>query len=88
MCPPSSRIARRPNSEGVELRTGHKHGVEVTLSREQRAETRKRFLDSPVQLMGLGSAFDFHTPDQTILRKDIEATKEYISLAQEVGATA
>ena len=73
--------------EGVELRTSHKHGVEVTLSREQRAETRKRFQDSPVQLMGLGSAFDFHTPDPAKLRKDIAATKEYIALAQEVGAT-
>ena len=73
--------------EGVELRTSHKHGVEVALSREQRAETRKRFQDSPVQLMGLGSAFDFHTPDQSKLRKDIEAAKEYIVLAQDVGAT-
>ncbi len=73
--------------EGVELRTSHKHGVEVTLSREQRAEVRKRFQDSPVQLMGLGSAFDYHTPDQAKLRKDIEATKEYIALAQDVGAT-
>ncbi len=73
--------------EGVELRTTHKHGVEVTLSREQRAEVRKRFQDSPVQLMGLGSAFDFHSPDQTKLRKDIEATKEYLALAQDVGAT-
>jgi len=36
--------------------------------------------------MGLGSAFDYHTPDQARLRKDIEATKEYIVLAQDVGA--
>ncbi len=75
------------NFEGVELRTGHKHGVEVNLSAEQRAEIKKRFKDSRVQLMGLGSAFDFHTPDQAKLRKDIEATKEYIVLAQDVGAT-
>ncbi|MBI1841275.1 MAG: sugar phosphate isomerase/epimerase [Verrucomicrobia bacterium] len=73
--------------EGVELRTGHKHGVEVGLSREQRAEVRKRFHDSPVQLMGLGSAFDFHTPDPSKLRKDIEAAKEYIVLSRDVGAT-
>lgn len=73
--------------EGVELRTTHKHGVEVNLSREQRAEVKKQFQDSPVQLMGLGSAFDYHTPDQAKLRKDIEATKEYIVLAQDVGAT-
>jgi sugar phosphate isomerase/epimerase len=73
--------------QGVELRTTHKHGVEVNLTRQQRAEVRKQFADSPVQLMGLGSAFDYHTPDQAKLRADIAATKEYIILAQDVGAT-
>ncbi len=73
--------------QGVELRTGHKHGVEVTLSQEQRAEVRKRFADSKVELMGLGSAFDFHTPDQAKLKKDLVATKEYIMLAHDVGAS-
>ena len=29
--------------EGVELRTSHKHGVEVTLSKAERAEVKKRF---------------------------------------------
>src|SRR3954465_6489021 len=73
--------------EGVELRTGHKHGGEVSLSKDERAEVKKRFADSPVLLWSLGSAFDFHTPDQAKLRKDIEATKEYITLAHAVGAT-
>src|SRR5688572_19167223 len=73
--------------EGVELRTTHAHKVEVDLSAEQRATVRKRFRDSNVELMGLGSAFDYHTPNQTQLRKDIEATKEYIKLAHDVGAT-
>src|SRR5689334_10282786 len=50
--------------QGVELRTGHVHKVEVALTKDQRAAVKKRFLDSPVELMGLGSAFDFHTPDQ------------------------
>jgi sugar phosphate isomerase/epimerase len=36
--------------------------------------------------MGLGSTFDYHTPDQVKLRQDIEATKQYILLAQDVGA--
>src|SRR5688500_7724644 len=73
--------------EGVELRTTHAHGVEVSLSKAERAEVKKRFADSKVELMGLGSAFDYHTPDQAKLRKDIEATKEYIVLAHDVGAT-
>lgn len=73
--------------EGVELRTGHKHGVEVTLSPDQRAEVRERFAGSKVQLMGLGSAFDYHTPDAAKLKRDIAATKEYIVLAHDVGAS-
>lgn len=73
--------------DGVELRTTHKHGVEVTLNQVQRSEIRKRFADSPVELMGLGSAFDFHTPDAAKLRADIAATKEYLVLAHDVGAT-
>src|SRR5215213_10359645 len=34
--------------DGVELRTSQKHGVEVTLSKDARAEVKRRFLDSPV----------------------------------------
>lgn len=73
--------------EGVELRTTHAHKVEVNLSKEERKEVKKRFQDSKVQLMGLGSIFDYHTPDQAKLRRDIDATKEYIVLAEDVGAT-
>ena len=72
--------------EGVELRTTHAHDVEVTLSKAQRDEVKQRFRDSNVELMGLGSVFDYHTPDQAKLRKDIEATKVYIVLAHDVGA--
>jgi len=73
--------------QGVELRTSHAHGVEVALTKPQREEVKKQFRDSPVELMGLGSAFDYHTPDQAKLRADIAATKEYIVLAHDVGAS-
>lgn len=73
--------------EGVELRTGHAHKVEVNLSKPERADVRRRFADSKVKLWSLGSAFDYHTTDQAKLRKDIEATKEYILLGEDVGAT-
>jgi sugar phosphate isomerase/epimerase len=73
--------------EGVELRTTHRHGVEVTLGKAERAEVKRRFSDSPVRLWSLGSAFEYHTPDQAKLRADIEATKEYLVLAHDVGAT-
>jgi sugar phosphate isomerase/epimerase len=73
--------------QGVELRTTHAHKVEVALTSSEREEVKKRFHDSPVELMGLGSAFDFHTPDQAKLRADIAAAKEYIILAEAVGAS-
>ena len=72
--------------EGVELRTTHAHKVEVDLTAAQRQSVRERFQNSKVELMGLGSAFDYHTPDQAKLKKDIAATKEYIKLAHDVGA--
>jgi sugar phosphate isomerase/epimerase len=72
--------------EGVELRTTHAHKVEVDLSASQRQAVKEQFQNSKVELMGLGSAFDFHTPDQARLRQDIAATKEYIKLAHDVGA--
>jgi sugar phosphate isomerase/epimerase len=73
--------------EGVELRTTHRHGVEVSLTSAQRAEIKRQFADSPVELMGLGSAFDYHTPDPAKLRADLAATKEYLVLAHDVGAS-
>lgn len=77
----------RTGFQGVELRTTHKHGVEITLSTAERAAVKKRFADSPVEVYSLGSAFDYHTPDATRLRADIEATKQYLQLAHDVGAT-
>jgi sugar phosphate isomerase/epimerase len=73
--------------DGVELRTSHAHKVEVNLTKEERMKVRDRFKNSDIQLMGLGSAFDYHTPDQQKLKKDIADTKEYIVLAHDVGAT-
>ena len=41
--------------EGVELRTTHKHGVEISLDKAQRAEVKQRFASSRVRLMSLGT---------------------------------
>jgi sugar phosphate isomerase/epimerase len=73
--------------QGVELRTGHAHKVEVGLSKTERESVKERFARSKVQLMGLGSTFEFHTPDAAKLKRDIAAAREYIVLAHDVGAT-
>ena len=74
------------NFEGVELRTTHAHGVEVGLTPRQRRDVRKMFEDSPVELAGLGSAFEYQATDPAAVRKNIEGTKEYVRLAHDVGA--
>ena len=72
--------------ESVELRTTHAHGIEVTLSAAERTEVKKRFEDSPLTAISLASAFRYHYPDPDLLRENIEGTKEFILLAQDVGA--
>jgi hypothetical protein len=72
---------------GVELRTGHAHAVEPSLSDQQRREVRKRFADSPVKLVGLGSAEEFHDPDPKKVEKAIEATKAFLKLSHDVGGS-
>ncbi len=74
--------------EGVELRTTHAHKVEPSLSRTEREEVKKRFEDSPVDLVSLGSTCEFHSSDEAVLRKNIETAKEFIVLAHDVGAEA
>jgi len=71
---------------GVELRTTHAHKVESSLTRDERLEVRKRFDDSPVELAGLGTAFEFQATDPAVVRKNIEGTKEYVRLAHDIGA--
>ena len=72
---------------GVELRTQHAHKVESNLNAQQRKGVKKRFDDSPVTLVGLGTNFAFHHTDQARLRKDIEGAKEYVRLSYDVGGS-
>ncbi len=72
--------------EGVELRTTHAHGVEPSLTSDQRREVRKRFEDSGIVLWGLGSICEFHQTDPVVVRKNIEDCKAFTLLAVDTGA--
>lgn len=72
---------------GVELRTTHKHGVERSLSAAQRKEVKKRFADSPVELVGIGSNERFDNPKPEVVRRAIAATKDFIRLSADVGGS-
>lgn len=72
---------------GVELRTCEKyaHGVETTLSAEQRAEVKKRFADSPVKLVSIACSERFDWPEADKLKAATKAAKEHLQLSHDVG---
>ena len=72
--------------EGVELRTGHKHGVEPSLSAAERTAVRKRFEKSKVRLVGYGTTCEFHSPDPAVRSKQVEIGKQFVDLARDTGA--
>src|ERR1700678_3837442 len=46
----------------VELRTGHKHGVEPSIDAAARAAVKERFARSKVRLLSFGGACEFESP--------------------------
>jgi sugar phosphate isomerase/epimerase len=72
---------------GVELRTTHAHGVEPSLNEKQREDVRRRFADSEVTLVGLGSNERFDDPNPEVVKKAIEASKEFVRLSHDVGGS-
>jgi len=71
--------------QGVELRTTHAHGVEATLSADERAAVRKQFEDSGIEIAGIGSAFEYHSDDPAVVRQNIDETIECAQLAADLG---
>lgn len=72
---------------GVELRIDHAHKVSPALTPAERAEVRKQFEDSPVALLGMGTNFEFHSPKEEEVKKNIEGARQYIKLSHDLGAS-
>lgn len=71
--------------EAVELRTTHKHGVEPSLSDEERAKVRDRFVRSKVRLLSLGTTCEFHSADAAVRRENVEECERFVKLAHDLG---
>lgn len=72
---------------GVELRTEHKHGVEPSLTSAQRKEVKQRFDDSSVKFVGYGSNAEFDSPDASVLKQNMDLTRQLVRLSHDVGGT-
>jgi sugar phosphate isomerase/epimerase len=69
----------------VELRTTHKHGVEPSLTKDQRRDVRQRFADSGVAIWGCGTVCEFQSPDPAVVKKNIETCKQFVELVADLG---
>lgn len=77
----------RTGVTAVELRIEHAHGVDVSLSTAQREAVRLQFEETRVALLGMGTNFEFHSPDPAVLKKNIEGAKAFIKLSHDIGGS-
>ena len=75
------------NILGVELRVDHAHGVNYNLNAAQRAEVKKQFDDSPVEIVGMGTNEDYHSADPAKVKAAIENTKKWLQLSKDIGGS-
>jgi sugar phosphate isomerase/epimerase len=80
------RILEAAGFDGVELRTGHKHGVEPSIGPEERARVRQRFAESKVRLVSYGTTCRFQSPDPAEREKQLVIAKQFVDLARDTGA--
>lgn len=69
----------------VECRTTHKHGVEPSLSKAQRADIKKQFADSGIVFWGCGSVCEFHSPKAEVVKQNIETCHRFAELVADLG---
>src|SRR5262249_33571108 len=79
------KVCKAVGIAAVECRTTHKHGIEPTLSAEQRQAVKKQFADSGVAFWGCGSVCEFHSPDAAVVQRNIETCRQFVRLVHDIG---
>jgi len=80
------RLCREAGLEGVEFRTTHAHGVERTLTADERKDVRKKCADAGMMQTSLGTVCEFHSADPGVVRRNVEDCREWVLLARDIGA--
>lgn len=79
------KVCREVGIAAVECRTTHRHGVEPTLTPEQRKDVRRQFADAGIVFWGCGTVCEFHASDPAVVRKNIEECKRFVDLVRDLG---
>ncbi len=80
------RVLEGAGFEAVELRTTHKHGVEPSISQEERARVKRLFAQSKIRLVSYGTTTRFQSPDAAERNKQLEIARQFVDLAHDTGA--
>lgn len=78
-------ICKRLGIAAVECRTTHKHGVEPSLDAVARKDVKKQFADAGVVFWGCGSICEFHSPESSVVEKNVETCKQFVKLVADLG---
>jgi sugar phosphate isomerase/epimerase len=79
------KVCKEVGIAAVECRTTHKHGVERTLTADQRKDVKKQFADSGIVFWGCGTECEFHSPDPAVVKQKIEDCKQFVALVKDIG---
>jgi len=79
------QVCKNVGIAAVELRTTHKHGVEPSISKDQRKEVKQRFADAGIEIWGCGSVCEFHAPEAAKVKAHVETCKEFVQLVADIG---
>jgi sugar phosphate isomerase/epimerase len=81
------RNCTEANIPGVELRVEHAHGVTLGLSPAERLEVKKKFDDSPIEIVGIGTNEQYDWPEPEKLKNSVETTKKWLQLSKDIGGS-
>jgi sugar phosphate isomerase/epimerase len=79
------KVCKASGLAAVELRTTHKHGVEPSLSKDERRSVKQQFADAGVVIWGCGTTCEFHAPDPAVVQKNIDTCKAFLDLVADLG---
>jgi sugar phosphate isomerase/epimerase len=81
------RNCTEANILGVELRVEHAHGVTLNLTAAERLEVKRKFADSPVEIVGMGTNEQYDWPESERLKNSIETTQKWLQLSKDIGGS-
>lgn len=79
------RICTAVGIPAFEARTTHKHGIEPTLTADQRKDVKRQFADAGVRFLSCGTVCEFHAADPAVVAKHVEDCKRFCQLVADLG---